>query len=338
MTISRAAITATGGYVPDKIVTNAEISAAVDTSDEWILARTGIRERRVLEPPAATSDMAVIAVQRLLEERGLSALEIDLIICATVSPDHVYPATANIIATKVGASNAWGYDIGAACAGFLFALWTGAKFVESGTHDKVIVVGADTMSRKTNPRDRETCILFGDGAGAVLLERDNRGYGLIDGIMKSNGSGQEFLYQKAGGSKYPSTEQNVKDGDHFVTQSGAVVFKHAVKGFTEVARQIMDRNGLGPGDLSFFIPHQANRRIIDSASSNLGLAPEQVLLNIDRYGNTTNASIPLCIWENADNFEPGQNIILASFGGGFSWGGIYLSWASDGARLEELSL
>ena len=325
----KAAITAVGGYVPDGVITNAELAESIDTSNEWIVARTGIHQRRILEDTAATSDMAVTAVQRMLEHTTARATDIDLVICATVSPDHVYPATATIIADKIGAKNAWGFDVAAACAGFLFALWSAAQFIEAGTHERIIVIGADTMSRKVNNQDRETCILFGDGAGAVLLERGGNELGLIDGLMKSDGSGREFLYQKAGGSKFPSTEVNVRAGHHFVSQQGSIVFKHAVRGMTEVSRELMRRNQLNIADLSFFVPHQANRRIIDAAASNLGLRHDQTLVNISRYGNTTNASIPLCLWDNLDKLRRGQSILLATFGGGFSWGGIYLRWAFD---------
>lgn len=324
---TRAAITAVGGYVPDYILTNAELETMVDTNDQWIRERTGIRERRILKDGKVTSDMGTAAVQDLLSRSSTRPEEIELIICATVSPDFVYPATANIIAHNIGATNAWGYDLEAACSGFLFALQTGAKFVESGTHRKVLIVGADMMSIKVDYEDRNTCILFGDGAGAVLLEPDTEGNGIMDAILKVDGSGATLLFQKAGGSRYPATPENLQKKEHFIYQEGAVVFKSAVKGMADVSEEIMLRNGLTADDIAYLVPHQANKRIIDATAQRAGLPPEKVMVNIDRYGNTTAATIPLCLWEWQDKLKKGDNLILAAFGGGFTWGAIWLKWA-----------
>lgn len=324
---TRAAITAVGGYVPDYILTNAELETMVDTNDQWIRERTGIRERRILKDGKVTSDMATAAVKDMLSRSSTRPEEIELIICATVSPDFVYPATANIIAHNIGATNAWGYDLEAACSGFLFALQTGAKFIESGAHRKVLIVGADMMSIKVDYEDRNTCILFGDGAGAVLLEPDTEGNGVMDAILKVDGSGATLLFQKAGGSRYPATPENLQKKEQFIYQEGAVVFKSAVKGMADVSEEIMLRNGLTADDIAYLVPHQANKRIIDATAQRAGLPPEKVMVNIDRYGNTTAATIPLCLWEWQDKLKKGDNLILAAFGGGFTWGAIWLKWA-----------
>ena len=323
----RAAITAVGGYVPEKVLTNKDLEKLVDTSDEWIQSRTGIKERRVMPPGQATSDICVHAIQKILSKRGISADEIDLIIVATVTPDHVFPATANIVSDKIGASNAWGFDLGAACSGFLYALETGTKFIESGKHKKVIVCGADTMSAIVNYQDRNTCIIFGDGGGAVLLEPSEDGNGVIDSILRSDGSGREFLNQKAGGSMYPPTHESIDAREHYVFQEGKTVFKFAVTNMANVGREIMDRNNLEGKDIDFLCAHQANLRIIDATAKRMELDDDKVLINIEKYGNTTAGTIPLLFSDFENKFKKGDNVVLAAFGGGFTWGSIYLKWA-----------
>ena len=322
-----AAITAVEGYVPDYILTNKELEGMVDTNDEWITTRTGIKERRILKGNQGTSEMAVIAVNGLLKKRGISASEIDLIIFCTTTPDMVFPATANVLAHKIGANNAWGYDLNAACSGFLFGLATGSQFIETGKHQKVLVVGGDKMSSIINYKDRTSCIIFGDGCGAVLLEPNAEGYGVIDSILKSDGSGGPYLYQKAGGSLRPASHETVDNNEHFLYQEGQAVFKFAVTNMADVAADIMDRNNLSPDDVAWLVPHQANKRIIDATSNRTGIDPAKVMINIERYGNTTNGTIPLCLWEWESKLKKGDNLILAAFGGGFTWGSIYLKWA-----------
>ncbi len=322
-----AAITAVDGYVPDYILTNKELEGMVDTNDEWITTRTGIRERRILKGNLATSDMAVHAVNGLLKKRGISASEIDLIIFCTTTPDMVFPATANVLAHKIGASNAWGYDLNAACSGFLFGLATGAQFIETGKHQKVLVVGGDKMSSIINYKDRTTCIIFGDGCGAVLLEPNAEGFGVIDSALKSDGSGGPFLHQKAGGSLRPASHETVDNAEHSLYQEGKAVFKFAVTNMADVAAEIMERNHLAAEDVAWLVPHQANKRIIDATSARTGIDPDRVMVNIERYGNTTNGTIPLCLWEWENKLKKGDNLILAAFGGGFTWGSLYLKWA-----------
>ena len=323
-----AAITAVGGYVPDYVLDNEELATIVDTNDEWITSRTGIKERRILKGEGlGSSDLAVHAVNELLEKRGISADEIDMLICATVTPDHVFPATANIICDKVGAKNAFGYDVNAACSGFLYSLATAAKFVESGTHKKVVVVGADKMSSIVDYTDRTTCIIFGDGCGAVLLEPNTEGFGIVDSIMKSDGSGRIYLHQKAGGSVKPPSIQTVTDREHFVYQEGKAVFKFAVTNMADVSYEIMERNNLSGDDIAWLVPHQANKRIIDATADRMGVGSDKVMLNIHKFGNTTNGTIPLCLWEWEDQLKKGDNVILAAFGGGFTWGSVYIKWA-----------
>jgi 3-oxoacyl-[acyl-carrier-protein] synthase-3 len=322
-----AAITAVGGYVPEYVLTNEELEKIVDTNNQWILERTGIQERRILKGDRASSDMAVEAIQNLLSKTNYTALDIELIICATVSPDHVHPATANIIAHKLGATNAWGYDITAACSSFLFALWTASKMIESGVHKRIIVVGTDKMSCKVDYEDRNTCILFGDGAGAVLLEPNTEGFGVLDAEMRSDGSGAAYLHQKAGGSKYPSTIETVTNREHFVHQDGKTVFKFAVKGMADITELVMKRNHLTADDVAYLVPHQANKRIIDATANRAGLPPEKVMINIHRYGNTTSGTIPLCLWDWEKQLKKGDNLLLAAFGGGFTWGAMYIKWA-----------
>jgi len=300
----------------------------VDTNDEWIRSRTGISERRILrEPGKGSSDMAVPAIEEILRKKGLDPKEIDCIICATVTPDMIFPATANIIADKIGATNAWGYDMGAACSGFLFALSTAAMYIESGRYKKIIVVGVDKMSAIIDYTDRTTCIIFGDGAGAVLLEPSTDGLGIQDTIMKSDGSGRHFLHIKAGGSLKPATAETVAAREHFAYQEGQAVFKFAVKGMADVSAELLERNHLTGDDIAWLVPHQANLRIIDATAKRMGLAKEKVMINIQKYGNTTAATLPLCLWDWENQLKKGDKIVLAAFGGGFTWGATLLTWA-----------
>ncbi|MFA6276045.1 MAG: beta-ketoacyl-ACP synthase III [Pedobacter sp.] len=323
-----AAITAVHGYVPDYILTNKELETIVDTSDEWITSRTGIKERRILKGEGlGTSDMAVEAVNGLLKKRGIGADEIELIIFCTTTPDFPFPASANILADKIGAKNAWGYDLQAACSGFIFGLSTGAQFIESGKHKKVLVVGGDKMSSIINYQDRTTCIIFGDGCGAVLLEPNEEGLGVQDSILRTDGSGRNYLGQKAGGSARPASAETVANNEHVVHQEGQAVFKFAVTNMADVAAEIMERNSLTSDDVAWLVPHQANKRIIDATASRMGVSTDKVMINIERYGNTTNGTIPLCLWEWESKRKKGDNLILAAFGGGFTWGSVYLKWA-----------
>ena len=326
----RAAITGINAWVPEYRLTNQELSKMVDTSDEWIMQRVGIKERRILKGEGlGTSDMAEHAVRGLLEKTNTSPDEIDLLICATVTPDMFFTATANITCDKAGIINAFSFDIGAACSGFLFALQTGAQYVESGRYKKVIVVGADKMSSITDYTDRTTCPLFGDAAGAVLLEPTTEEVGIMDHILKTDGSGRKFLHLKAGGSCKPSSHETIDAKEHYIYQEGQSVFKFAVVNMADVAAEIMERNNLKPEDISWLVPHQANLRIIDGSGRRMGLPPEKVMINIQKYGNTTAATIPLCIWEYENRLKKGDILILAAFGGGFTWGSIYLIWAYD---------
>ncbi len=323
----QAAITAVGGYVPEKVLSNKDLEHMVDTTDEWIQSRTGIKERRILEDGKGTSDMAVMALNELLKKRGISAMEIELVICCTITGDLIFPATANIICDKIGAKNAWGFDLAAACSGFLFGLETGSKFIESGAYKKVIVIGGDKMSAILDYTDRNTCIIFGDGTGAVLLEPNEEGLGVCDSILKTDGSGREFLHQKAGGSLKPPTIETVTAREHYVYQEGKTVFKFAVTNMAEVSKEIMDRNNLKPEDIDYLVAHQANKRIIDATADRMGISSEKVLMNIQRYGNTTNGTLPLLLWDFEKQLKKGDNLILSTFGGGFTWGSIYLKWA-----------
>lgn len=325
-----AAITAVQGYVPEYVLTNAELEKMVDTNDEWIKSRTGISERRILKGEGlGTSHMAAKAVAQLCEKRKIDPLEIDLLICATVTPDHQFPATANLICDKAGLKNAWSFDVMAACSGFLYALETGSKFIESGKYKKVVVVGADKMSSIIDYEDRATCIIFGDGAGAVLLEPNEEGFGVLDAALYSDGSGFEHLHQKAGGSAKPASHQTVDAKEHYVYQEGKAVFKFAVTNMADVSVEIMERNNLSSDDVAWLVPHQANLRIIDATAKRMGLDTSKVMINIDRYGNTTAGTIPLCLWEWEKKLKKGDNIILSSFGGGFTWGAVYVKWAYD---------
>ena len=325
-----AAITGIQGYVPDYILTNKELETLVDTNDEWIVSRTGVKERRILkEEGKGSSELGTQAIKGLLTKTNTSAEEIDLIICATATPDMVFPSTACIIANNVGAKNAFAYDLMAACSGFLFALSTASKFIETGTYKKVIVVGADKMSSIVDYTERATCIIFGDGAGAVLLEPNKDGLGIQDAILKSDGAGMEFLHMKAGGSAKPASHDTIDAKEHFIFQDGQPVFKAAVKSMADVSAEIMERNNLGADDVAWLVPHQANKRIIDATAKRMGVGNEKVMLNIDKYGNTTNGTIPLCLWEWESKLKKGDNIILAAFGGGFTWGSIFIKWAYD---------
>ncbi len=323
-----AAITAVGGYVPDYILTNKELEKMVDTNDEWIRSRTGISERRILKGEGkATSDLAVPAVQEILTKKNMVANDIECIIVATVTPDMVFPATANVVADKLGCTSAFGFDINAACSGFLYALTTGAAFIESGRYKNVVVVGADKMSSIIDYTDRNTCVLFGDGAGAVLLEKSTDGNGILDSLLKSDGNGRHFLHMKAGGSARPASIETVMAKEHYAYQEGQSVFKFAVKGMADVSAELLERNNLTGDDIAWLVPHQANLRIIDATANRMGLPKEKVMINIEKYGNTTAATIPLCLWEWQNQLHKGDNIVLAAFGGGFTWGATWVKWA-----------
>ena len=330
MTKITAAITGVSGYVPEYVLTNKELETMVETNDEWIVTRTGIKERRILKGEGlGTSYMCNIAVKDLLTKTNTQPEEVDLLICATTTPDMVFPATANLICEAVGAKNAFGYDLQAACSGFIFALATGSRFIESGRYKKVIIVGADKMSSIINYKDRTTCIIFGDGGGAVMLEPNTEGLGILDDILKSDGSGASFLNMKAGGSRYPASAETLARNEHTVYQEGTTVFKFAVKGMADVAAEVMERNNLTGNDIAWLVPHQANKRIIDATAARMSIGSEKVMMNIDRYGNTTSGTIPLCLWDYESKLNKGDNIILAAFGGGFTWGSLYVKWAYD---------
>ena len=323
-----AAITGIGGYVPEYRLTNKELEKLVDTNDEWITSRTGVKERRILKGEGkATSDLGAPAVMDLCKKRGLDPLEIDCLICCTVTPDMLFPATANIISQKVGAKNAFSFDLGAACSGFLFGLTTGTAFIESGRYKKVVVVGADKMSSIVDYSDRTTCILFGDGGGAVLLEPSNEGLGVMDSILKTDGTGEKFLHMKGGGSRRPSSMETVAAKEHYIYQEGQSVFKFAVVGMADVVYQLLEKSNLKGEDIAWLVPHQANRRIINATANRIGIPENKVMLNIMRYGNTTSATIPLCLWEWESKLKKGDNLVLAAFGGGFTWGATLVKWA-----------
>jgi 3-oxoacyl-[acyl-carrier-protein] synthase-3 len=326
----RAAITGVGGYVPDYILTNKELETMVETSDEWITSRTGIKERRILKGEnQGVSVMAVEAVKSLLAKTKVDPKEIDLIIFATVTADMTFPASANIVATAVGATNSFSYDMGAACSGFLYALTTGASFIESGRYKKVIVIGGDKMSSILDYTDRTTCIIFGDGAGCVLLEPTTEEVGVIDYILKSDGSGEAYLHQKAGGSRIPASIDSVSNKQHYVYQEGSAVYKFAVTNMADVAAQVAERNSLTKENISWLVPHQANKRIIDATASRVGISEDHVMMNIERYGNTTAGTIPLLLWDYEKKLKKGDNLLMAAFGGGFTWGAVYVKWAYD---------
>jgi 3-oxoacyl-[acyl-carrier-protein] synthase-3 len=322
-----AAITAIGAYVPEDKLTNADLEKIVETNDEWIQTRTGIKERRILRGEGkATSDMVVPAVRALCDKRGIEPADIEVLIVATVTPDMFFPSTANVACDKLGMKNTWGFDLLAACSGFLFALTTGASLVESGRYKRVCVVGADKMSSIIDYSDRTTCILFGDGAGAVLLEPNIDGYGVLDSILKTDGSGGKYLNMKAGGSLNPASVETVTNKMHYAYQEGQAVFKFAVTGMADVAYELMQRNNLDANDIAWLVPHQANKRIIDATARRMGLPDEKVMMNIEHYGNTTAATIPLCLWDYRKKLNKGDNIVLAAFGGGFTWGATLVKW------------
>ncbi len=323
----RAVITGVAGYVPEDILSNADLEKLVDTSDEWITTRTGIKERRILRTPGkATSDMALEVVKQLLVKTNTSPDEIEMLICATVTPDTIFPDTANTILDKAGAKNSFGYDINAACSGFLFALTTGAKFIEAGMYKKVIIIGADKMSSIVDYSDRTTCIIFGDGAGGVLLEPSDEGNGVIDSVLKSDGSGREYLHMKAGGSMKPASIETLAKKEHYVFQDGKPVFKAAVNGMVSTVNQVLERNNMTIGQIDWLVPHQANMRIINSVGDMLDVPKEKVMKNIEKYGNTTAGTLPLCLWEYEPRLRKGDNLMLTAFGGGFTWGSTLLKW------------
>lgn len=322
-----AKITALGRYLPDYVLTNAELEKLVDTNDEWIRTRTGISERRIIkDPDKATAFMASEAAKELLKNRGISAEEIDVIIVATVTPDYMFPATACLVQHEIGAKNAFGFDLSAACSGFLFALTTGSSFIESGRYKKVLVIGSDTMSAITDYTDRTTCVLFGDAAAAVLLEPSDDHTGILDHVLHCDGENAECLIQPAGGSRNPASEETVKNHMHFIKQEGRTVFKKATVGMADVSAEMMERNGLTADDVAWLVPHQANLRIIDATANRMGLDNSKVMINISKYGNTTAATIPLCLYDWQNQLNYGDNLILSSFGGGFTWGSIYVKW------------
>jgi len=326
----QAAITGVGGYVPEYRLTNKILETMIDTTDEWIVTRTGIKERRILKGEGlGSSDMGVEAVKDLCKKRGIAPDEIECLICATVTPDMVFPATANVICDKVGITKAFSFDVGAACSGFLYALTTGASLIESGRYKNVIVVGVDKMSSIIDYSDRTTCVIFGDGAGAVLLEKNEEGNGIMDSLLRTDGSGRKHLHMKAGGSVKPSTIETVMAKEHFLYQEGQAVFKFAVKGMADISHELIERNQLTADDIAWLVPHQANLRIIDATADRMNLPREKVMINIEKYGNTTAGTIPLCLWEWETRLKKGDNIVLAAFGGGFTWGATLVKWAYD---------
>jgi 3-oxoacyl-[acyl-carrier-protein] synthase-3 len=326
----RATITGVGGYVPEYILTNDELSKMVDTSDEWIMSRIGIKERHIAKTQdEGSADLGAKAVMQLLEKTNTSPDEIDMLICATVTPDMQFPANANIICDKVGIKNAYGFDINAGCSGFLYTLNTAVKHVESGAEKKVIVVGTEKMSSIVDYTDRSTCPIFGDGAGAVLLEPTTEDVGVVDSLLQSDGVGRAHLHQKAGGSVKPASHETIDAREHFIYQEGQPVFKWAVSKMADVSVEIMKRNNIAPDDLNWLVPHQANMRIIEATAKRMGIKKEQVMINIQKYGNTTSATLPLCLWDWEDKLKKGDNVILSTFGAGFTWGAIYLKWGYD---------
>jgi 3-oxoacyl-[acyl-carrier-protein] synthase-3 len=324
----RAAITGVGGFVPDYILTNKELEKIVDTNDEWITSRTGVKERRILKGEGmGTSHMCEKAVKELLAKTNTDPLDVDMILVATATPDFIFPATANLLCDMVGAKNAFSFDLQAACSGFLYALVTGSQFIETGKYKKVIVVGADKMSSIIDYQDRKTCIIFGDGAGAVMLEPSEDETGIYDSILRTDGSGLPYLHLKAGGSRRPASIETLQNREHYVFQEGATVFKFAVTNMSGVAAEIMERNSLTADDVNYLVPHQANKRIIDATAERMGVGSDKVLVNIEKYGNTTAATIPLVLWDFEKQLKKGDNIVMAAFGGGFTWGACYLKWA-----------
>lgn len=321
-----AAITGVQGYIPDYVLSNEELSKIVDTSDEWITTRTGIKERRIMKE-GASSDMCVEAVKGLLAKTNTSPEEIELVLVATVTPDYPFPSTSNVVCDKVGMKNAWGYDLIAACSGFIYALSTGAQFIETGKYKKIVVIGVDKMSSIIDYQDRTTCVIFGDGCGAVLLEPNEEGLGVQDFILRADGKGRDYLLQPAGGSLNPASVETVENRQHFVKQEGKQVFKFAVTNMAEVSAEIMEKNGLTSDDVDWLVPHQANLRIIDATANRMGLPKEKVMINIQKYGNTTAGTLPLCLWDYEKQLRKGDNLVLSAFGGGFTWGAVYIKWA-----------
>ncbi len=336
MTISLtpcAAITAVHGYLPPDVLTNADLAKMVDTTDAWITERTGIKQRHILKGEGlGSSHMGAEAVRGLLAKSGTRPEDVELLICATTTPDFVHPCTANLICDMVGIRNIGSFDVQAACSGFIYALTIARQFILAGTYRKVVVVGADKMSAIVDYTDRATCVLFGDGAAAVLIEPSPDGNGIMDTILRSDGSGMKHLHQKAGGSRMPPTIETVTKRLHSIYQEGASVYKFAVAGMSEVTQEIMARNNLRPDMIDWVVPHQANKRIIETTAERLGLSMEKVMLTIHKYGNTTAATIPLSLWDYESRLKSGDRMLLAAFGGGFTWGGAYLTWAYDGAK------
>lgn len=330
----KAVITGVNGWVPEYVLTNKELETMVDTNDEWITTRTGIKERRILKgEDKGTSIIGTESVKGLLEKTNTNPEDIDLIICATVTPDMPFPATANIIAHNVGAKNSFSFDISAACSGFLYALTIGSQFIETGMHKKIIIIGADKMSSIVNYEDRTTCIIFGDGGGAVLLEPTTENEGVMDSLLYSDGSGAPYLNIKAGGSRRPTTLETVAAKEHYASQEGSIVFKFAVNNMADASVRIMEKNNLSAEDVTWLVPHQANKRIIDATANKMGVGPEKVMMNIERYGNTTAGTLPLCLWDYESQLKKGDNLILAAFGGGFTWGAVYLKWGYDPKQI-----
>lgn len=329
----RAAITAVGGCVPDYVLTNDELSTMVETNDEWITSRTGIKERRILKGEGrGLSEMCVIATEELLKKRNISAEELDLVIVGTITGDYGFPSTSNVVCDKIGAKNAWGFDLSAACSGFIYALATGAQFIETGRYKKVLVIGGDKMSSIIDYTDRATCIIFGDGAGAVLLEPTNEDLGVKDFILKADGAGRNYLCMHAGGSVMPPSHDTINARKHYVYQEGQAVFKFAVKGMADVSAEIIEKNNLKPEEIDWLVPHQANKRIVDATASRIGLNEDKVMMNIERYGNTTAGTIPLLLWDYEKQLKKGDNLIISAFGGGFTWGSVWVKWAYDGSK------
>lgn len=324
----RAAITGVGGYVPDYILTNKELETMVETTDEWITSRTGIKERRILKGEhKGVSVMGIAAVKDMLAKTKTDPKEIDAIIFSTITADMTFPATANIVASEIGATNAFSFDLAAACSGFIYGLATGASYIQSGVYKKVIVIGGDKMSAILDYTDRTTCIIFGDGAGCVLLEPTTEDVGVVDSILRSDGSGEQYLHMKAGGSRMPASHDTVDARQHYVYQEGSAIYKFAVTNMAEVSAQLAERNNLNKENISWLVPHQANKRIIDATASRIGISEEKVMMNIQRYGNTTGGTIPLLLWDYEKQLKKGDNLVLAAFGGGFTWGAIYVKWA-----------
>jgi 3-oxoacyl-[acyl-carrier-protein] synthase-3 len=328
MSKTTAAITAVGGYVPEYVLGNKELEKLVETNDEWITSRTGIKERRILKGESqGLSVMCVEAIKEILEKKNIAPEEIDMVIVGTITGDYVFPSTSNVICDKLGMKNAWGYDLSAACSGFIYALSTGAQFIETGRYKKIIVVGGDKMSSIINYKDRATCIIFGDGAGAVLLEPSTDGDGIKDFVLKADGAGRNFLYQPAGGSIMPPSHETIDKEMHYVVQEGQTVFKFAVKGMADVSVEVLERNNVKGEDLAWLVPHQANKRIIDATADRINLRHDKVMMNIEKYGNTTAGTIPLLLWDYEKKLKKGDKLLISAFGGGFTWGAIYLTWA-----------